>query len=183
VVNRVSFSYNHLEIDEIVIHHLDTESALRSYFIYESNSDHERFIGYNSAELSEELMARIAELSHTSSLSLLAALEAVFRIDYLQRNYKKKKDLLSKALREIYKNKSTRASLEEDILEAWKIHARGSSSSRLIGELKGAYKYRHWLAHGRYWQPKMGRPNYDYDSIYLLALTVLNSFPFEGLDT
>lgn len=180
MVKKISFSNSHLELNDIVTHYSDTESALKQYFMYENSSCEERFRGYTSDELAIELRVRIDELSHTSSLSLLATLEAIFRIDYLQRNYKKKKDSLSKALREIYKNKSTKASLEEDILEAWKANTGGSSV--LISELKGAYKYRHWLAHGRYWQPKMGRKNYDYDSVYLLAETVLSSFPFEGLD-
>jgi hypothetical protein len=181
VVKRVSFSHVHLELEDIAIHHLDTSASLKSYFSSSNRDNKERFIGYTTEDLASELIARLDELNHTSSLSLLAALEAVFRIDYFQRSNKKKKDLLSKELRLLYKHKGARISLEEDILEAWKKNSRGSSSSRLIGELKGAYKYRHWLAHGRYWELRTGK-KYDYDSIYLLAETVLNSFSFEGLD-
>jgi len=127
------------------------------------------------------LKARIRELDHTSCLSILAAIEAGFRIDYLQRNYKRKKDALSLAFRKIFKEKSRRASLEDDILNAWKDNTHGASE--LIGNLKGAFKYRHWLAHGRYWQPKLGRQFYDYETIYQLAETVFNSFPFIGTNT
>jgi hypothetical protein len=76
VIKRVSFSHAHLELEDIAIHHLDTSSALKSYF--SPNGDNrERFIGYTSEDLAGELMARLDELSHTSSLSLLAALEGL----------------------------------------------------------------------------------------------------------
>jgi hypothetical protein len=64
--------------------------------------------------------------------------------------------------------------LEEEILNAWVEHRNVSSS--LVRNLKGAFKYRHWLAHGRYWNPKLGQP-YDYDGVFLLAESILNSFP------
>jgi hypothetical protein len=180
VAKRVSFSNEHLELDDIATYYSDSESALRQYFS-SSNKDYaDRFYNYTAEEVARELQDRINELNHTSCLSLLAALEAVFRIDYLQRVYNKKKDPLSRAFRNIFHQKSTKASLEDDILEAWKENTHGTS--QLISDLKGAYKYRHWLAHGRYWQPKMGRKNYDYDSLYLLTETILESFPFEGIN-
>ena len=70
-----------------------------------------------------------------------------------------------------------RASLEDEILEAWRDHADGAR--QVVSELRGAFKYRHWLAHGRYWVPKLGR-KFDYHGIHLLAQTVFDSFPFEG---
>lgn len=41
---------------------------------------------------------------------------------------------------------------------------------------------RHWLAHGRYWYPKTGGQNYDYNKIYQIAETVLNSLSLEGIN-
>ena len=180
MVKRLSFSNQHLELNDISIHHLDSENSFKLYYRADNEDYEERFADYTTDELVNELRARIDELSHTSSLSLLAALEAAFRIDYLQRCYKRKKDVLSRQFRAIYKKKSTKVSLENDILDAWKENAHGAS--QLISDLKGVYKYRHWLAHGRYWQPKMGRQNYDYSSVYELAELTLNSFPFEGID-
>jgi hypothetical protein len=106
---------------------------------------------------------------------LLSALEAAFRIDYLQRSYQRKKDKLSKTFRNLHQQKGSRASLEENILSVWKEHT--SVPANLIGDLRGVFKYRHWLAHGRYWTPKLGQ-KYDYDSIYELAEIVFKSFPF-----
>ena len=127
MVKKIFFSNEHLELDDITIHHSDSESSLKLYFSSENKYYKERFSDYTADELSNELRARIDELSHTSSLSLLAALEAIFRIDYLQRNYKKKKDSLSRRFRTIYAKKSTKASLEDDILDAWKDNTNGAS--------------------------------------------------------
>ncbi len=180
MAKRVSFSNEHQNLSDISLHHSDTEFSLRTYFSNAKNYA-QRFSTYTIDEIQKELGERIHELNLTSSLSLLAALEAVFRIDYLQRNYKRKKDALSVACRDIYKEKQTKASLENDILDAWMANTEGAN--QLISELKGAFKYRHWLAHGRYWKPRMGRPSYDYETIYELSEIVFSSFPFEGLNT
>ncbi len=177
MVNRISFSNSHLELGDITAHYSDSENSLKLYFSEDSKEYIERFSGYTTADVKKELKIRIEELSHTSSLSLLASLEAAFRIDYLQRNYKKTKGTLSISLRTIYKKKGKRASLERDIFDAWKINV--NDVSHIIGDLKGAFNYRHWLSHGRYWQPKWGKHKYDYSSVYQLAVTVLDSFPFE----
>jgi hypothetical protein len=102
-------------------------------------------------------------------LVTLATIEASFRLDYEIRCQKKLKDNLSRALREIYKVRQEQASLNEDIFEAWRLYT--PSSKTLISELRGAFKLRHWLAHGRYWHPKFGR-TFDFDFIYDLAVAV-----------
>ena len=51
------------------------------------------------------------------SFSILSALEAAFRIDYLTRCNQKKEDSLSKKMREIYQNKENCVSLEKTILK------------------------------------------------------------------
>ena len=107
-------------------------------------------------------------------MTLLAAVEAAFRIDYLQRCYKKKKDVVSRQFRRIYKEKETRASREDEIFGVWK--SSTMESTKLIGDLRGAFKFRHWIAHGRYWTPKLGQ-KYDYLTIYSLAVEALSSFP------
>ncbi len=106
---------------------------------------------------------------------MLTALEAAFRVDYLYRCQKKMKDDLSRAFRKIYRDREENARLDEDIFETWKRKSL-APGPRLIGELRGAFKFRHWLAHGRYWEPKLGR-KYDFNFIYSLADDVLNAFP------
>jgi hypothetical protein len=97
----------------------------------------------------------------------------------LKRCYGKKKDPVSRALRGIYKKKQEKASLEDEIFEAWISNSSGTRT--LIGELRGAFRFRHWLAHGRYWTAKLGR-RYDFDDVFTLADQTLQSFPFYGFD-
>lgn len=99
-------------------------------------------------------------------------------MDYLHRCQRKKKDDLSRAFQEIYKQKGAKAQLDEDIFETWKQVTSGTS--RIIGDLRGAFRFRNWLAHGRYWTPKFSR--YEFSDIYILAQTTFASFPFYAED-
>jgi hypothetical protein len=180
MVKKVSFSQQHQEISQIEVYYTDMKEAAGEYFKPRTEKLPERFLGYTVSELNAERDECLAELDRTSSLSILSAIEAAFRIDYLQRCYKKKKDSLSRAFRKIHKRKGSKASFEHDILFAWKENSSGAN--KVLEDIKRAYKYRHWLAHGRYWEPKLGRAKYDYQSTYQLAQIVLNSFPFHGID-
>jgi hypothetical protein len=114
-----------------------------------------------------------------SALTILSALEAAFRIDYLQRCYLRQKDPLSRAFRDLHRRKQTRVRLETEIFDIWKEYT--DVEAKLISDLRGAFNFRHWLAHGRYWEPKLGR-KYDFVTVYALAAIVLSSFPFLGPD-
>ena len=171
---RVSFSGENLSLDEAALHHNDTDGALVLFFSAAAPSYQNRFAGYQADEVREELDERLAELDRNTTMSLLAAVEAAFRIDYLQRCYQKKKDAVSRQFWELYKEKGTRVSLEDDIFEVWK--DSGVGNARLIADLRGAFKFRHWMAHGRYWTPKLGQ-KYDYLAVYPLTQAALSSFP------
>ena len=174
--DRVSFSKLNLNLQEIAEHHSDTVDALRAYYGFSGAGlpFNAKFVGYTPHELVEEFKKRIEELERTSSFSLLSSLEASLTIDYLSRCYGKKKDPLSRDLRALHKSKAQRASLEQDILTIWKKHH--PDFNPLISELIAAFKYRHWLAHGRYWNPKLGR-KYDYTYTYTLAMQIYGSLP------
>ncbi len=176
--NRVSLSGENLGLDEIANHHMDVNDSLRNYFSVASPSYRQRFAGYAHQEVVDELAIRVLENEKSSILTMLSALEAVFRIDYLQRCDRKQKDKLSRVFRDLHKKKGSRVGLEDEILGAWKDNT--SVPAVLIGDIRGAFKYRHWLAHGRYWTPKLGQ-KYDYDSIYFLANEVQRTFPFVGM--
>jgi hypothetical protein len=178
MADRVSFSGLHRELPEIVAHHQDLASSLKLYFSAASPSYLLRFDGYAATEVTDELRERLDEADLTSSLAVLTSLEAAFRIDYLQRCYRRGKDRVSRAFRNIYKSKQERASLEDEIFAAW---AKNSSvPPSIISELRGAFRFRHWLAHGRYWTPKFGR-RYDFTYVFELADLTFSSFPFYEL--
>ena len=176
--NRTQFYEHQLKLDQIVDQYSDVENSLRDYF----NANHPqypiRFVGYTVNDVNAELQLRQSENNRATTLTILSFLEASFRIDYLQRCYLKKKDKLSRAFREIHKHRGSRARFEEDILEGWKQFTTVSPS--LIGEVCGVWNYRNWLAHGRYWVPKLGQ-RYDYDDVYTLVEEILIEFPFESL--
>ncbi|MGH7744134.1 MAG: hypothetical protein ACREQ5_04850 [Candidatus Dormibacteria bacterium] len=173
--DRVTFSGLQLELPDIAVHHQDLGSSLTVYFHFDTPGYRVRFIGYTPSEIADELGERLDEVDLTSSLAVLASIEAVFRIDYLQRCYRKEKDQLSRAFRSIYKTRKQQALLDEDIFEAWMDNS--SVPRSIIGELRGAFRFRHWLAHGRYWTPKLGR-RYDFTDVFALAELAVNSFPF-----
>jgi len=174
---RVSFSEQNLTLEKIDQYYRNVEASTQLYFSLSNPIAEELFAGKSETEIGVELTTVSEENEHLVSLNLLAAVEAAFRIDYLQRCYKRKKDDLSHTLRTIHSFKGSHASLEDDIFPAWKEHS--VSSTAIVSELKGAFKYRHWLAHGRYWEPKLGK-KYDYFSVFMLAQTVFDSFPLEG---
>jgi hypothetical protein len=117
---------------------------------------------------------RIRETELRSTLTILAALEAALRIDYRHRVEQRRKDPLSKEFRRINRSRGTRVRFDEDLLELWRQHHPGYK--KLVSELRAALHFRHWLAHGRYWQePNGGR--FDYFSVYSLAELILNTLP------
>jgi hypothetical protein len=173
MVDNLGIETQMLSLDEIVRYHEDTVSSLKLYFNEISAYSAKRFVDYTPTMRAEELRNRIEETSLRSILVILASLEARFRVDFESRCQNRYKDKLSRAFRTIHKKRQDRVSLEEDIFSAWKTYR--NDSKQLVGNLKSAFKLRHWLAHGRYWQPKLGR-TFDYETIYDLAAAVNEEF-------
>ena len=172
---RVTFSGEHLPLVEIAQHYSDIEASVRNYFSFDNLQSDERFVDYTPPEIELEMTFVLAEHARSTYMSILAALEAAFRMDFLQRCYKRQKDPLSRSFRTLYQNKGQHVPLG-DIFLQWKSYSTVPLS--IISDLEQAFKYRHWLAHGRYWTKKIGR-EYDYDYIYALAESIYDSFPFE----
>ncbi len=170
-------------ITAIAEYHNDVERSLRFYFSEASPAFGTHFIGFRLDEAltarRELIAARLEETDQRSAFFILTSVEAAFRIDYKRRCQKRMKDDLSRAFWAIHKSRKERVSLDEDIFEAWRENFTGLR--QLIGELRGAFKFRHWLAHGRYWEPNLGR-KYDFNFVYSLADDVLNAFPFQTFD-
>lgn len=165
---RVGFSLEELSLDEIAIHHRDVKSSLFEFFSGQSRALMECYVG---AKIDEARVRSLSELDLTSSLSVLSSVEAAIRLDYLRRVYAKRRDSLSKAMYELHKIKENRVNLEDELLKLWRENS--SMPKSLLNEVVGAFKYRHWLAHGRYWIPKLGR-KYDYEVIFEIAQNFTN---------
>jgi hypothetical protein len=174
---QVTFEPRSISILDVAAYHQDTDSSLRLFFT-DSNPNYDlRFFGKSRLQIEAELADRLDETDKRSSLAILSRLEAAFRIDYEQRCKKKKRDPLSKAFLALYKKRRGNVRLEEQILDTWRQNY--PETRQLISQLKGAFKFRHWLAHGSYWEPKLAR-KYDYEGIYILADSVFASFPLLG---
>lgn len=161
--DRVSFSTQEQSLEDIANHHADVQAGIFEFFAGSSQALLDR---YADAKVDEVRDRSLAELSFTSSLSVLSSVEAAIRLDYLRRVYDRLRDPLSKSMKDLHKDKANKARLEDDLLVLWR--EKTDISVVLLGELVGAFKYRHWLAHGRYWTPKLGR-RYDYETVYGIA--------------
>jgi DNA primase large subunit len=159
---------------EIAEYHNDAVDALSFFLNSLFQQSDSRFLGYSLSEFNDFLLTRIEETELRSSLAILAALEAAVRIDYQLRVKQRQKDALSREFRAVYKKKQERARFDEDLLELWARH--NPSFKVLIGELRAALHFRHWLAHGRYWMRPTHR-RFDYLSLYQLAELIFGQLP------
>ena len=169
MARRLSLSGAHLAANQVAEHHAVVEEAIHLYYAEASPGFETRFAFYTEDEVFAERDERLYEAGAASAMMVLASIEAAFRVDYLRRCYAKHRDRLSRTLRALYQDKGARVSLLDDLLDVWKNH--GSVPARLVGDIRSAFGYRDWLAHGRYWVPKLGR-QYDFPSVYNLAREV-----------
>jgi hypothetical protein len=158
---------------DIADYHNDIAASLGLYFSLSNPEYTVRFATYLPSEVESELAERMSETDKRSALVTLARIEAAFRKDYSERCRLKKSDNMSIAFRRIHKNRGKRARLDEDILDVW-YQIADPPSRKVISSLRGMLKFRHWLAHGRYWD--LGS-EYNFDGIYLLAAVVLADLP------
>jgi hypothetical protein len=160
-------------------YHYDAMASLQQYLTPSPPHFPSRFDPMGGARLQAEPADYFRETGLRSSLALLTRIEAAFHLDFQYRCRERLKDDLSRAFRAIANRKPNYVSLEKDIFAAWSRYT--SETHRLLGELRGAFKFRNWLAHGSYWTPKLGR-NFDFESLYLLADAVFSAFPLRGID-
>lgn len=132
-----------------------------------------RFIGFTLREVEEFFDTQRGQLELLTMFEILATTEAVLRIEVRTRVAARKKDPLSRRLRKLYKTKSDRIRLDEDILFAMK--EEGVSASA-ISAFRGALNLRHWLAHGRHWYPKLGR-GYAPGDVFDISRALIDSIP------
>lgn len=112
-------------------------------------------LGMTPLEVASYFEKARGELDAASSLMVLAEAEAVLRVDYLARVSSKGKDPVSRAFRELHKVKESRVGLEQDLLDTWV--SNQDDCKAVVSDFRGALGLRNWLAHGRYWTPKLGR--------------------------
>ncbi|WP_202369638.1 hypothetical protein [Pseudomonas sp. MWU318] len=175
-MKRIGFTPSglNLELSEIADHYDVVSSSMTIFYAEDSPSFLSRHAFSMPAQILSDYRKAQRELEISICLTILASLEAKFRLDYLQRVDSKLKDPLSRAYMKLYGRHKNKIGFD-DLLDAWKRYA--PSSIVYVRELKGALAFRHWLAHGRYWEPKLARVH-GYTDIYRLADDVITNFPF-----
>lgn len=159
-------------LPDIALYHAMAENSLRLYHSTSNPAYSTTFANMAQSEINAQLSSLVEETEVRSILIIIARLEAAFRLDMRHRFQSKNPDDLSIALRRLYKRKPRSAKLDKDIFPIWKEHLDGPGR-QVLSSLKGMLKYRHWIAHGRYWQFS---PNHSYTDAYILAYTILTQF-------
>ena len=161
-------------IRAVATYHQDTDASHRLFFSTSNPDFAIQFIADTTSEVEKKLSDRLNETDLRSSLAILSRIEAAFRIDYRERCKQKKSDDISIAFRALNRKRGNKVRFEDDILQMW--GEKYPATKQLVSELRGAFKFRHWLAHGMYWTPKLAR-KYDYLGVYTLADAVSTEFP------
>jgi hypothetical protein len=126
--------------------HIETEGAMLA--------SRSRFFAMTPGEIDAAFQEMTSELHHHLVLMLVASAEATLRTDALDRIRRRRKDPVSRKLRTLYQAKKAqgkRALPLEEILNVWDFETPGNQAKAAIAQMKKLLKYRHWLAHGRYW--------------------------------
>ncbi len=176
-MRRPSFSPSgqHLSISDIADHFEGVKDSL-SYYYTSRESRAANHPLATEEELEKEYRAAIFELEMTTCLSLLVALEALFRLDYLFRAEMRLKDDMSREFGKIYARHRERARFDI-LLKVWK--RRVPAIREHMQRLSAAAHFRDWLAHGRYWIPHLAR-KHGYLDIYELASAIEQEVSFKS---
>jgi hypothetical protein len=128
-----------------------------------------RFRGLNRVEVETLSNARDENSKFSRCWGCLQPPRLSVANDFERRVARRLKDGLSRKYRTIAKRKE-RTRLDEDLLEILKKKVTPS----IVSDFRGALRLRHWLAHGRYWHPKLGRP-YSAREIFDISRAVVEA--------
>lgn len=159
---RISFSGRENSIETIWSWYEDQKEALRDFkfkiiqsITDSSNYSNPKFLTHSLDEINRYFEESELELESLVCFNLISATEAHLRLDFYKRVYNKDKTDVGRKFREIHKKQGDKISLEIDIIENWKDYF--SANKKYFSDYLGVLRYRHWLAHGRYWTPKFGQ--------------------------
>jgi hypothetical protein len=169
MANRIPSASQPASLLDLANYNRDAEASLRLYFTSTNPDFIALFAGDRPSEVAKKLADRIHETDMRSALVVMAHVEAAFRLDYDWRRKAKKPDAVSIAFR---RHRRTNVRLDEDIWETWKVNH--PTARPLVSQLRSAFNFRHWLAHGRYGPAGQ---KYDFQTLYILAQAVLTAFP------
>jgi len=172
---KLKLSNEHLAFSDVARLFEERKEALQLYCA-------RFFFGCSENEMREHLAHHLQEAEYDASLTLLAAIEAAFRLDFDHRYEMKLKDQWSKKVRQMAKDVGTRPHRDIPIIQLIHLLEMVFVPKHIITLLIKYFKYRNWLAHGRYLcledlelgKNKPSKP--PFLDIYQLAKTIEKSF-------
>lgn len=179
---RVSINAEQITVDDIWKAYETTRASIMSHanrlkqsLVDDVTLNEPEFLGMSLNELDAYFEEVRDEADCQASLFIIAAAEATIRVDFLERVYKRRKDSVSQTFRDIYKSRcdhsKVKVRLAEDILDIWAENLPRAKNP--VGTFKGALRFRDWLAHGRYWVPKLGQ-KYDPNGLAQIVTDLFN---------
>jgi hypothetical protein len=138
----------------------------------------ERYRDESLEELREQFASARKHLLYAAMLHLLTTTEALLRLAFDDLSKRQTKPAIFRRFRKIKREQGKKIRLEEDILDTWmEVYPE---TARSIREFKGVVPLRDWLAHGRWWNPKLGRPVYEVGDVFDIASEMLNRMQSAG---
>lgn len=137
--------------------------------------------GMGLDELDDWFGLQLLETQQLARFALLAAAEALFMEDFRERVRPRRRDTISKGLREVQKHcdrQRRRVVLDPDVLDVWKTECKAAAPH--VSKLRGELKYRHWVAHGMYWEPKLGARPRDPVDLFELCKMLFEAAGIDG---
>jgi hypothetical protein len=154
VARKLSRSGEQLTFAEIKRIFEERKLALKLFF---SSQTPQMLADSSAKERRDLLIKHIQETDYDARLNLFAAIEAAFRIDCDYCCQQRPKNPRAKAVRKMVKtfegvpsHRIALSKLFEQLL------ANGLVKRSVVNRLKQFFKFRNWLAHGRYWTFKSG---------------------------
>lgn len=138
------------------------------------------FFGLSKAEYEDALERLRDELDQEVVLAMVASVEATLRMDFDARIKDKTRDPLRPMFKNLRDKYDQRVRLD-DIVDCWKEVA--GKKPNVFARIGSLLKYRHWLAHGRYWSVKTGSAKdpqsaaFDISEFYDLLCGTVSDFP------
>lgn len=168
MIDRIPLSGLNQDIADIWQWYQLTNTSFDEYLnsIIQGNCVAPEYVGMPITEVTSIFESAKNELENLVCFNLLSSVEAKLREDYIKRVEQKQKDHLSRMFRAAHQKYKGKISLEEIILDGWKKYY--PQAKTIISDYKSALNYRHWLAHGRYWVPKLGQ-RYDVITVYTIC--------------
>lgn len=135
------------------------ESVVNSILANSNDDLPQNFLFLSIDQASLKLASDKRELEIISCFQLISAAEGRLKYDFKLKAESSMTSNLVKSFKATFSQKEMReVSVEADILDVWKLHHQSSDLTNLVGQFKRLMKFRHWVAHGRFWEPnRLGR--------------------------